>query len=392
MAITYDIGYDQAVAWLSFMCFVAAALGCFYALVATWLCRRLEPPQVTEGECPDVTILKPLHGAEPGLYANLASFCVQDYPGKIHIVFGVQDAADPAIGVVRRLIEEFPSIDIELVVDARRHGANRKVSNLVNMGARIRHDVVLLSDSDIRVERDYLRSIVPALAAPGVGMVTCLYKGGSSSSPWAHLAAQAINHHFLPSVLLGLEFGLAKPCFGSTMALRRSTLALIGGLEAFVEQLADDYAMGEAVRDSGLEVLMSPYLVTHVCSERTAADLVRHELRWARTIRLLDLAGFAGSGITHALPFALIGAALGGFAAAGFVMIASALACRLILQMHVDDALGIRDNRFWWGPLRDMLSFAVFASSFFGNAVTWRGQRYSVRQDGTLVYVGEIGP
>jgi ceramide glucosyltransferase len=391
MGTTYDIGYDQVAAWLSFLCFLTAGLGCFYALVAAWLSRRLVVPAPPDGDCPDVTILKPLHGAEPELYANLASFCEQGYPGRIHIVFGVQDAADPAIRVVRRLIEDFPSVDIDLVVDPRRHGANRKVSNLVNMAARIRHEVVLLSDSDIRVERDYLCNIVPSLSEPRIGIVTCLYKGASTTSPWAQLAAQAINHHFLPSVLFGLELGLAQPCFGSTIALRASTLSRIGGMEAFVEQLADDYAMGEAVRDAGLEVVMLPYVVTHMCSERTASDLVRHELRWARTIRLLDFAGFAGSGITHALPFALLGALLGGFTAAGCVMIASALACRLILQMHIDEALGIRDNRFWWGPARDVLSFAVFASSFFGNAVTWRGQRYSVRQDGTLVYVGKIG-
>jgi ceramide glucosyltransferase len=136
---------------------------------------------------------------------------------------------------------------------------------------------------------------------------------------------------------------------------------------------------------------MPPYLVTHVCSERSAPDLVGHELRWARTIRLLDPTGYAGSGVTHALPFAVLGAALGAFAPAGLVMIASALACRLILQMHIDDALRVRDNRFWWGPMRDLLSFGIFAASFFGKAVTWRGKRYNVRADGTLVYMGEIG-
>jgi len=387
-----DINYQQAAAWLSFLCFLAAGIGCFYALVAAWLSRRLAAPsEGPEGACPAVTILKPLHGAEPGLLANLASFCVQDYPAAVHIVFGVQDPADPAIAVVRRLTEQFPDLDIELVIDPRGHGANRKISNLINMAARIRHDVVLLSDSDIRVENDYLRRVVPALGEPGVGMVTCLYAGASTASRWSQLAAQMINHHFLPGVLFGLEFGLTSPCFGSTIALRASTLAEIGGFEAFVEQLADDYAMGEAVREAGLEVVMSSYLVTHVCSERSAADLVRHELRWARTVRLLDPAGYAGSSITHTVPFAVLGGLLGGFAPAGLVMIASALACRLILQMHIDEALGVRDNRFWWGPVRDMLSFAIFAASFFGNAVTWRGQRYSVRNDGTLVYVGKIG-
>jgi ceramide glucosyltransferase len=387
-----EFQYQQAAAWLSFLCFLAAALGCFYALVGAWLARRLVAGgEISRGSDPAVTLLKPLHGAEPGLEDNLASFCVQDYPGAVQIVFGVQDPADPAIAVARRLIDRFPHLDLQLVVDPRRHGANRKISNLVNMASRIRHRIVVLSDSDIRVGTDYLRSIVPPLEKPGVGLVTCLYRGGWTASPWSQLAAQTIDYHFLPSVLFGLEFGLARPCFGSTIALRRSTLERIGGFEAFVDQLADDYAMGEGVRELGLKVVMPPYLVTHVCGERNAPDLVGHELRWARTIRLLDPAGFVGTGVTHALPFALLGAALGAFAPAGFVMIASSLACRLILQMHIDDALKVGDNRFWWGPVRDLLSFGIFAASFFGKAVTWRGKRYNVRADGTLVYMGEIG-
>lgn len=392
MNIGGNVNYAEAAAWLSFLCFVVAGLGCFYALGAAWLSRRLATPAPGLDETlPAVTILKPLHGAEPGLHANLASFCLQEYPGQVHIVFGVEDAADPAVAVVCRLIEEFPAVDMELVVDSRRHGANRKVSNLVNMAGRIKHEIVLLSDSDIRVERDYLRKVMSPLTDPEVGIVTCPYWGDSTQSHWAHLAALTINHHFLPGVLFGLELGLARPCFGSTMGFHRSTLARIGGFEAFVEQLADDYAMGEAVRNAGLRVLTSPHLVTHFCTERSGAELIRHELRWARTIRLLDPVGFVGSGITHALPFALLGALLGGLTPAGFVMVVSALACRLILQMHIDEALGVRDNRFWWGPVRDLLSFAIFVASFFGNAVTWRGRRYSVRQDGTLVYANKIG-
>jgi ceramide glucosyltransferase len=387
-----EFQYQQAAAWLSFLCLLAAACGCFYALGIAWLSRRLAPgSEASGGPYPPVTLLKPLHGAEPGLEDNLASFCVQDYPGPMQIIFGVQDPADPAIAVVRRLADRFPHLDLELVIDSRRYGANRKISNLVNMASHIRHRVVVLSDSDIRVGTDYLQNVVPALEKPGVGLVTCLYRGAWTASPWSQLAAQTIDYHFLPSVLFGLEFGLARPCFGSTIALRRATLELIGGFEAFVDQLADDYAMGEAVRELGLQVVMPAYLVTHLCSERSAPDLVGHELRWARTIRLLDPVGFAGTAITHPLPFAVLGACLGAFAPAGLVMIASALACRLILQMHIDDALKVGDNRFWWGPVRDLLSFAIFAASFFGKAVTWRGQRYSVRADGTLVYVGEIG-
>jgi ceramide glucosyltransferase len=385
------LSYQYLAAWLSFGCYVAAGLGCFFALGAAWLACRLAPVAARRSsDRAGVTMLKPLHGAEPGLYANLASFCVQHYSGPLQIIFGVQDALDPAIPVVRRLIDEFPDLDIDLVIDPRRRGANRKVANLVNMAAKIRHPILVLSDSDIRVEPDYLAEVLSWLQDP-VGLVTCPYRGAPTSSRWAQLEAQMINHHFLPSVLVGVELGLARPCFGSTIALRASTLTLIGGFEAFLGQLADDYAIGEAVRDAGFKVVMCPQVVSHMCSEADARDLIRHELRWARTIRFVDPAGFVGAGVTHALPLALLGGLLGGFGPAGLVMISAALASRLILQMHIDDALGIRDTRFWWGPLRDLLSFAIFVASFFGNDVTWRGQRYNVREDGSLVYVGDIG-
>jgi len=250
---------------------------------------------------------------------------------------------------------------------------------------------VILSDSDISVGPDYLRSIVPELDEPGVGLVTCTYRGEPAFGTWGRLSADAVNHHFLPGVLVGLELGRARPCFGSTIALRGETLAAIGGFEAFAEQLADDYAMGEAVRAAGLRVAISPYVVTHLCTERSALDLIRHELRWARTIRLVEPVGFAGSVVTHALPFAVLGAMLDGFAAMSLVIVAAALACRLILQVQIDRAFALPGDRRWLGPVRDMLSFAVFVVSYFGRVVSWRGSRYDVRADGTLVYAGEIG-
>jgi len=385
-----ELEYGQLAAWLSCACFIAAAVGCFYALAVAWLaCRLRGEPTESTCACPPVTILKPLRGGEPELYANLLSFCVQDYPAPVQIVFGVHDASDPAVAVVHRLMDQFPELDLELVVDPRRYGANSKISNLINMSDRTRHDILVVSDSDIRVEADYLRRVVPPLTQSGVGVVTCLYRGASTSGPWAQLSAQAIDHHFLPSVLLAVELDLAHPCLGSTIALRTDTLSRMGGFEAFGEQLADDYALGEAVRRFGLEIVIAPCVVTHYCTEATIGDLMRHEWRWARTIRLLAPIGFLGSSLTHALPFALLGAAIDGFAPAGLVMIASALASRLILQIHMDEALGVEEDRAWWGPVRDLLSFVIFVTSFFGNDVTWRGQRFSVRADGTLVYIAD---
>ena len=180
--------------------------------------RQLAPAK----SFPSVTILKPLHGAEPGLFANLAGFCVQDYPGPIQIVFGVEDHADPAIDVVDTASSPSSPIAISNSWSISfSHGSNRKVSNLINLAAKARHDVLVLSDSDIIVDPDYLKNIVGALDAPGVGLVTCLYRSAAAPGLWARLAAAAIDHHFLPSVLVGLKLGLAKPCFGSTIALRQ---------------------------------------------------------------------------------------------------------------------------------------------------------------------------
>jgi ceramide glucosyltransferase len=244
--------------------------------------------------------------------------------------------------------------------------------------------VIVLSDSDIKVDRAYLRQVVAALDEPGVGLATCLYRGISDNTLWSRLAAMAINHHFLPNVLVGLRLGLARPCFGSTIALRRETLDRIGGLGRFADQLADDYAIGKAVRDLGLHVAVPSIIVDHVCSEPTFLGLARHELRWARTIRLVDPAGHAGSIVTHPLPFALVAAALGGFSGAGLGIIVLALVCRALAPVQIDRMRGSGGGSLWLTPLRDLLSFAILLASFLPGPVTWRGQRFAVRSDGTL--------
>ncbi len=386
--------FSDAGSWAALICYGGAALGCLYALFAAWAARSFRGDEIPGGDSyPAVSILKPLHGAEPNLYANLARFCVQDYPAPVQIVFGVNDAADPAIAVVRKLIAAFPDRDLKLVIAARRHGANRKVSNLINMLAEARHDVLVLSDSDIVVDKDYLKSVTASLGRRGVGLVTCLYRGTGATGIWAQLAAAAIDYHFLPSVLVGLKLGLAEPCFGSTIAIHKKTLAMIGGFEAVAEQLADDYALGALVRRAGLSVAFSATVVAHDCTQKSARDLFRQELRWARTIRAVDPFGFAGLVITHAVPLALLGMllglAFGGLTPAAAIVVA-ALACRLVLQVELDRIFALRDDVYWMGPLRDLLSFTVFVASFLGRGVEWRGHRYGVQADSTLAYYGEV--
>jgi ceramide glucosyltransferase len=365
---------------------VLAAVGSLYSLVAVALLRRFaaqRPPAAAR--FPGITVLKPLYGAEAGLYENLASFCQQEYPGPVQIIFGLREADDPAAATFQQLKAAFPEADLQLVLDPSSHGANGKISNLVNMSRAIRHEVVVLADSDIRVDSKYLRQLIGALDQPGVGLVTCLYRGLPAGGIWSRLAAMVTNHHFFPSVLVGLALGRSDPCFGATIALRRRTLAEIGGFEAFVDHLADDHALGVAVHRLGQRLVVPSMLVSHICRERSALEMLRQELRWARTLRLLDPLGFLGSVVTHPVPLALLGAALAPGHVWGWAILGLALASRLLLELQADKVLGTDWPAWRLGPLRDLLSFAVFVASHFTGAVTWRGQRFRVRRDGTLI-------
>jgi ceramide glucosyltransferase len=381
--------------WPSIIVGLASVMGCACLAFATLLTirfpRRVVPAPGTS--TPRVTILKPLHGAEPGLLENLASFCTQNYPSAVQIILGVQDPRDDAIAVVEQLRAKYKDCHLDLVVDATMHGLNRKVSNLVNMWRYVEHDVVVVADSDMRVDPNYLSRVVAALDQRGIGAVTCLYHGLPVTGFWAQLAALGINAHFLPNVIMGLGLKLAQPCFGSTIAFKRKALTEIGGFIRVANCLADDYAIGAALRARGYRISVSPVSVGHVCGEMSASELWHHEVRWARTIRSLDPAGHAGCVITHAFPLALIAAltgvtseSLGPATALGLTM--AAFGCRLALLRQVERAFNLPPQSRWLVPLRDILSFAVFVSSFFGQSARWKGRRYRFIAGGTLVPAG----
>jgi ceramide glucosyltransferase len=369
--------------WTGWIVLGLALAGTVYALAAA-MTARLPSHTIEPVDFPPVTILKPLHFDEPCLEDNLRSFCAQDYPAPVQIVFGVQDAADSAISVVMRLQATHPGLDIDLVIDTRSHGSNAKVSNLINMRARAKHDVLIHSDSDIAVAPDYLRAVTGILQQAGIGAVTCLYTGHALPNPWSRLAAMGIDTQFLPNVLFGTRLGLATPCFGSTIAVTAATLERIGGFEAFADRLADDYEIGRAVRATGLSVAVAPFAVAHTCAEQSFAELTAHELRWARTIRVLDPAGHWGSLITYPLPLALLGACFAGFSPFAIGVIAVALAARLALKIRIERLFKVKAGPAWLLPPRDVLSFGVFIISLFGGKVSWRGSRFLVSPDGAL--------
>ncbi len=368
-----------------FFCGAVAVLGICYTLLACALIGRFFARPASEpASFPPVTIIKPLHGGEWALLPNLASFCRQDYPGPVQFVFGARDPGDPALTTVEELRRLHPEADITVVADTRQHGPNRKVSNILNMLPLARHDVLVFADSDVGVAPSYLRSVVGELQRPGVGLVTCLYRGQPDPGFWPRVSAIATNCQFLPSVVTGLALGLARPCLGQTIAMRRRTLEDIGGLGQFAHQLDEDNALGEAVRLAGAQVAVPPFAISHACAETSFNSLFVHELRWSRTIRAINPVGHLGSALTHPLAFALLALLLSGAAPWSWPLAAAALAVRLALKLLSERALRQPHRDQWLLPLWDLVSLPIFVASLFSRRVTWRGISFDVDGDGLL--------
>ena len=328
-----------------------ALLGAAYAVFAVLCVRRF---MAAEANVPavhlPVTILKPLYRCEPGLFENLESFCLQNYPGAVQIVFGVHDDADPAVAVVQALQAKYPQLDTAMAVEVVSQGANAKVSNLISIMAVAKHDTLVLADSDIAVQPHWLAQVTAALQRPGVGIVTCLYTGEvvkGDNSLWSKLAAMGTSYDFLPNVVVGTALGLASPCFGSTIALRRKTLDDVGGFAAFADCLADDYEIGRAVRAMGHTLAMPALGVAHTAVEPTFMDLFRHERRWRHTIHRIDPAGNLGSIVTFGFAFAVLSLLALGFAPVSLAAMAATLSARLLLKHRIDGLFGT-----YAGPFR----------------------------------------
>jgi ceramide glucosyltransferase len=366
------------------LCLFVAIVGCVFTLVACACVYNFPGEDTAEPAAqPPVTVLKPLHDTEPGLPARLAAFCRQDYGAPVQILCGVRDHASPAAAVVQAMEVDFPDRRIELLVEPRSHGVNRKVSNLINMMPRVRHDTLVLSDSDIVVGPNYLRAVTALLAAPRAGAITCLYYGIGGEGLWTRLSALAINAQFLPHAVTAVSLGLAKPCFGATIALRRSTLDRIGGFGALADVLADDHAIGVAIRSQGYDVVTAPFLVGHHCFEGSLRQLIRHQIRVARTIKSIDPIGYAGTIITHPWPLALLALILGSPAAT--LVAVAVLLSRVMLCRCVEWRFDLPRQNYWLIPLQDIIGFGVYVTSFFGATVHWRGADYRVTADGTLL-------
>ena len=359
------------------------------ACVAALRRHNIDPPRGPRLLRP-VTVLKPLCGAEPELAHCLRSFCEQDYPG-LQIVFGVHDPADPALAVVADLERAFPHVEMAVVADPRRHGHSAKVSNLINMMGSARNDWLVLADSDVSVAPGYLAEVCAPLADPGVGIVTCAYRGRPvhrerGTRVWSLLGALFVNDWFMPSVWVAALFGSRDFAFGATIALRRETLESIGGLRAIANQLADDYRLGELTRRRGLRTVLSQVLVETTIDERTLRQLVRHETRWLRTIRAVRPGGYAAAAVTFGLPLALLGCALAAAAPVALGLLIATAAARVMLHFAAGTRQGAPAGAWrhlWALPASDLLGFALWCWGFAAREVQWREERYRVARDGS---------
>jgi ceramide glucosyltransferase len=357
--------------------------------IAAWLAvhirmrpRGSSPANTPPANTPPVTILKPLCGPELELYDCLRSFCDQAYP-TFQIVFGVRDLHDPAVDVVRRLQREFSAVDLHLAVNPMQHGSSPKVSNLINMMPLARHDALVIADSDIRVSRDYLAKVIAPLFDSQVGIVTCAYRGRPRPGLWSLLGSLFINDWFMPSVRVSALSGSRAFAFGATIALRRSVLARIGGFHSIVNHLADDYRLGELTRRLGLRTVLSEVVVETCVHEPTLGDLIRHELRWLRTIRSVRPIGYSLSFVTFGVPVAALGSLMAAGDRVALVMLAVTAIARILLHWSVRPA-GTAPSHLLVLPLRDSLGLILWCWGFAGRHVHWRQDRFRVQRDGSV--------
>lgn len=369
-----------------------ALCGLGYLGLSLWsevrfLSRRREAKHHVMGKfMPPVSILKPLKGTDRQMYESFRSHCVQEYP-EYEIIFGVNSADDDAVADVERLRKEFPEREIRLVVCIDVLGSNRKVSNLTQMLQAAKYDHIIINDSDIRVERDYLRRIVAPMQDARVGLVTALYRAEAGQSLASRMEAVTIATDFAGGVLCameiegGLHFGL-----GSTLAFPRKAAEAIGGLERLLDYLADDHELGKMIAEAGYEVVLGDAVVETFLPEQSFGRMFEHQLRWARTVRDLRKWGYVGVLMTFGLPWAMLAALCAGGAAWSLALLGAVAAARfasgyLLCGKILNDTQTLRD--LWLIPARDVVGVAIWFASFGGDTIVWRGERFHLK-DGRL--------
>ncbi|MBS1787073.1 MAG: bacteriohopanetetrol glucosamine biosynthesis glycosyltransferase HpnI [Acidobacteria bacterium] len=372
-----------------FVCVLSAIVYYGIAFVGglAWFANRRKQRALGLNFTPPATIFKPVRGADAEAYENFASFCRQDYP-TFQIIFGVREASDPAVPIIQRLIANHPDCDIALVISDHEVGYNAKVSNLQNMFGVAKHDVLLIADSDIRVQPDYLRRVIAPMQQETVGMVTCLYRGANAKTLAALLENIGISSTFGAEVcssrlLEGIAFAL-----GSTIVMRRSILERIGGFPAVADYLADDFVLGNSTAKLGYEVVLSDCVVEHISGPDTMATMLKHQLRWGRSTRISRPWGYRGLILTYGTATSLLSLLAWKFSSFAWWLLAITMFVRS-LPAFVVGVIGLKDyvlaRYFWLLPIRDLMTFGVWLISFVGDEIHWRGVNFRVLPGGKLV-------
>jgi ceramide glucosyltransferase len=382
----YALGWRDGVLLL-------AAVPLAYYVLATWAALRFfrrERARKFPGYTPPVSLLKPVRGDDFGSYENFASFCRLDYP-QYEILFAVNDDRDPAVPVIQRIIAEFPARRIGLLVGAEQLGTNRKVNKLARLAREAQHDVLVLTDGDVRVGPNYLREVVAPLANRTTGAVTSFYRAIAEGNLWAEIEAVGAASDFFAGVLMagwteGIQFAL-----GASIATTKGWLGKMGGFEAIADTLADDYELGYRIAKAGGDVILSREPVWTMYPAEAFRGFWNHQMRWARTIRLCRPLSFVGLLFTQGLPWVLLATL---FAPAAWI--ASAYVCAyLILRFAMAWTVGIwgvKDDvlrrKLWLVPLRDAMYFVIWLASFGSNHIQWGSTEYVIRK-GQMIRVTE---
>jgi len=354
-----------------------------YYIVAIIAARRFfrARPSSSSDFAPPVSILKPIYGLDREAYENFASFCRQDYP-EFEILFCVSDLQDPAVPVIRKLIDDFPERSIRLLIGADRLGVSDKVNKLCRMVRQARHDVVIVSDSDVRVEPGFLQAVVAPFNDPKIGGVTCLYRGITDGSLAADLEAVANSTDFAAGVLVAWLFGPVNFMLGAVMATTKKHLAEIGGFESLVDYFSDDYELGNRIAARGYRIELSTFPVSIVYPHETFGDAFRHQLRWNLSIRYSRPWGHLGLIFTQGFAWSLVGCLLAPSELSSFAFPAAFV----LLGGEMIRAIGIygmKDNslrkKYWALTLRGAFAFVVWLASLFPQRIRWRGQEFRVR-------------
>ena len=360
--------------------------GCGYYVLCLWSARLFLMQRASTAEstfAPPVSFLKPLKGIDPEIYASLRSHCLLDYP-QYEIIFGVDSTDDPAVATVERLRREFPVRPMKLVVCPEVLGGNLKVSSLIQMLPHARYEHLLVNDSDIRVEPNYLRRVVAPLRDAGVGIVTCLYRGIAGGTLGSRLEALGISSDFCGGVLSaiqmenGIHFGL-----GSTLVFRRTDLHSCGGFEALADYLADDYELGQRLSHGSLRGHLSEVVVETFLPAYTWPAFFDHQLRWSRSVRDSRGWGYLGVALTFGLPWSFLGLALSPRTWWVWLVFGFTLALRMLMAWVL--GVSVAQDRqvlryFWLIPLRDLVALLIWVAGYLGTTVVWRGDRFLLRQ------------